>query len=354
MRVVLLGAVLVAGLAACGGSDDIERAQAPGSTTPAPMATGAATTTAMPASASDDAAASVVARTVSEMKDAGFVVDEACVAAVVEQLPTADLERLAAAAGDPDAAEPDLSEQGEDVSEGLLACLSGDADPDLVDELVALLTGSPDGDLLDEACLRERLAALPEPQLQAAVDAGPDSTDPELMGVAAITFSCADLTVASAAPVAATPAPAAPVTLTPLPAVPATAVTTPPQAGGEACALWTSDEVRDLTGIAGTPATVDVASPYGVATGCVWSGAEGEVTVIVTPDADLAAWFDEATDGDGISDGESVPAGDAGFVNGGTLSFKVGTTLVELRVFPSMAIDAQDLIDAAAVLSERL
>lgn len=207
----------------------------------------------------------------------------------------------------------------------------------LVTQAVAIITGSDDGGIADKDCLREGFSRLADEQLQLIVDAAPDSTDPRLFAAAGIAFSCADFggsTVASASATDSAGASGLP----------------------DPCTLLTAEQLATIFSGLGTGQPLSVVGPYGSGSGCEWTNdAAKSVTLTVTSNADISAWTDEASDGDGVDDGEPVDGiGEAASATRASISFVRGTTLVKVSCFPSFDVDAQSVAALASAVDEQL
>lgn len=121
----------------------------------------------------------------------------------------------------------------------------------------------------------------------------------------------------------------------------------PVEAIEDVCAHVDVDVLSQLHSGLGDGEAIGVSTMWGDASTCEFHGADdSRVTVYVTRNADVNAWSDEATDGDGLSDGELRRGiGQLAVVGVGYAGAVVGdTTLIEVSAFPAMELEADVLV----------
>jgi len=250
---------------------------------------------------------------------------------LVAQLSPEDLALLDAASADtsPDATDPELSDEGEVLGEQVVECLvDGEADPALVTAAKErLLSEGSNG--IDTECLETNLAKLDDAQLQALIDAEPDTTDPKVLSAASLVLGCYSFDTGDSAPASGSDVGAV-----------------------DVCGSIDVAKLQPLaTGIGeGDPGST--LGPFGDGSSCKFLADKGyEVTVTVTPNADLTAWEAESANADGLSDGGPVEGvGDAAFLGHGSITTAVGTSVVQVKVFPSFDATPEILTAVALAL----
>ncbi len=257
---------------------------------------------------------------VARMKQFGFQADRECVAGLVGQLDDADFALMEAATKDtaPDATDPELSEAGEALGDQMSECLDQkNAESPLIQEVLDVFESSDHaGMTLDEDCARKQLGTLGDDQLQAFLDLGPDTTDVQAAPGQLALLGCSEISFGG--------------TAGPL---------------EDVCALFDPSALGTLIDGMGEGEPGALATTSGTGAVCEFSGEDiSTVKVYVTRDADVDEWAAEATDGDGINEGTPEPGiGDQAFTRPGYIGASSGTTIVELRVFPSFDADDVDL-----------
>ncbi len=274
-----------------------------------------------------DPRATVVDSIVARMKQFGFEADRACVADLVRQLDDADFALMEAATQNTatDATDPELSEAGEALGDQMGECLDQkNADSPLIDEVLAAFESSDHaGMTLDEDCARKQLGTLGDEQLQAFLDLGPDTTDVQAAPGQLALLGCSEISFGGEATF-----------------------------GEDVCATFDPTVLGSLIDGMGEGEASGLATTSGTGGACEFSGEDGtSVTVYVTRDADVAEWAAEATDGDGFNDGTEEPGvGDQAFTHTGYIGAATGSTLVELKVFPSFEFEDAPLHDVLVAL----
>lgn len=271
----------------------------------------------------------VVDQFIERAAEAGFAYDRECVDKLIAQLSDSDLALLGQIVSntDPSTTDPTLSPEGEDIGEQTQECAGNQADPALVDQAAEVLLESDDGASLDADCVRKNLALLDEGTLQLIAQNVPDSTDPRLAGAAFALFECAFSTSDDAA-----------------------------TSGLDACTLVTADELTPIFAGLTAGEQQSTQTAYGRGSECTFSRDDGTaVRLLVIEDADVSAFQTEATNGNGIDDGEPIEGiGDVAFGKGGSVNFAVGDTLVLFFAFPSRDVEPIVLTTIAAQIAERL